>query len=100
MHGEKFERLFGQKCFAFHGGFNYGGRATRRQISLEIKSHAATTLFSIHQPAHPWQGLVELLEPYEPKQDGRGRLTKPLLWMMKFYFLQSWFDPCDPQIEE
>lgn len=48
----------------------------------------------------PWQELVKLVEPFYPKNDGPGRPVKPLIWMLKIYFLQIWYGLSDPQAEE
>jgi hypothetical protein len=89
MRGEKFEQLSGQKTFASCSGFDCRRKTTRRHLFLQTMNQIM-----------PWQALVELVEPYWPKQDGPGRPTKPLLWMLKLYFLQIWFHLSDPQTEE
>ena len=48
----------------------------------------------------PWQELCRLVEPFYPKREGPGRRPKPLLWMLKLYFLQIWYSLSDPQTEE
>ncbi len=48
----------------------------------------------------PWQELCRLVEPFYPKAEGPGRRPKPLLWMLKLYFLQIWYSLSDPQTEE
>ncbi|GAB6188037.1 hypothetical protein JCM17478_35390 [Thermopirellula anaerolimosa] len=48
----------------------------------------------------PWQGLVKLVEPFYPKSDQPGRPVKPLIWMLKLYFLQIWYGLSDPRTEE
>jgi len=48
----------------------------------------------------PWQELIRLVEPFYPKADGPGRPPKPLLWMLKLYFLQIWYGLSGPQTEE
>ena len=48
----------------------------------------------------PWEELVREVEPYYPKGEGRGRPAKPLIWMLKLYFLQLWHGLSDPQTED
>lgn len=48
----------------------------------------------------PWDELMRLVEPFYPKSEGPGRPVKPLLWMIKLYFLQVWYSLSDPQSEE
>jgi IS5 family transposase len=89
MRGDKFEQLSGQKTFASCSGFDCRRKTTRRHLFL----HPMNQIM-------PWQALVELVEPYGPKPVGPGRPTKPLLWMLKLYFLPIWFHLSDPQTEE
>ena len=78
MRGEKFEQLSGQKTFASCGGWDCRRKPTRRHLFLQTMN-----------PLMPWQALLEVVEPYQPKQEGPGRPTKPLLWMLKLYFLRN-----------
>ncbi len=88
MRKEKFEQLAGQRTFAAVG-FDQRRKPTRRHEFLRTMNRIM-----------PWAELIRLVDPYYPKQNGPGRPTKPLLWMLKLYFLQIWFHLSDPQTEE
>ena len=46
----------------------------------------------------PWAKLLALIAPHYPKA---GRDRQPLgLEKMRIYFLQQWFNLCDPQAED
>ena len=62
MRGEKIEQLSGQKTFASCTGWDCRRKATRRHLFLQTMNQIM-----------PWQALLELVEPYQPKQDGPGR---------------------------
>ncbi len=47
----------------------------------------------------PWEGLVALIEPYYPKDDG-GRTAYPLMAMLRVHLMQNWFGYSDPAMEE
>ena len=70
-------------------GFDVMRKTTRRHEFLRLMNKVM-----------PWKQLIELVEPFYPKGDGRGRPPKPLLWMLKLYFLQIWYGLSDPQTEE
>ena len=48
----------------------------------------------------PWQGLVEVIEPFYPKPEGAGRPPIGIERMLRIYFLQHWFNLSDPAAEE
>jgi hypothetical protein len=48
----------------------------------------------------PWEELMAIVEPYNPKRGQRGRPVTPLQWMIKLYFIQIWFGLSDPQTED
>ena len=48
----------------------------------------------------PWQGLVDVIEPYYPKPEGAGRRPIGVERMLRIYFLQHWFHLSDPAAEE
>src|SRR5690348_15791600 len=49
----------------------------------------------------PWPQLVAVVEPHYPKVgDAGGRPPMPLERMLRIYFLQLWFNLCDPAVEE
>ncbi len=47
-----------------------------------------------------WEELAKEVEPYYPKHEGPGRPAKPLIWMLKLYFLQLWYGLSDSQAED
>ncbi len=47
----------------------------------------------------PWVELCALVAPKYPKA-GDGRPPKELQMMLRVYFLQQWFNPSDPRVEE
>ena len=47
----------------------------------------------------PWSRLVALIEPHYPRA-GNGRQPMPLEQMLRVYFMQQWFNLCDPQAED
>ena len=47
----------------------------------------------------PWTALCALVEPYYPKP-GNGRPPIGVERMLRFYFLQQWFNLSDPAVEE
>lgn len=71
------------------GGFDVMRKTTRRHEFLRMMNRVM-----------PWQGLVKLVEPFYPKSDQPGRPVKPLIWMLKLYFLQIWYGLSDPRTEE
>jgi len=71
------------------GGFDVMRKPTRRHEFLRMMNRVM-----------PWQGLVKLVEPFYPKSDQPGRPVKPLIWMLKLYFLQIWYGLSDPRTEE
>ena len=48
----------------------------------------------------PWEELAKEVQPYYPKKEGLGRPAKPLIWMLKLYFLQLWYGLSDPATED
>ncbi len=70
-------------------GFDVMRKPTRRQRFLQMM-----------HTVMPWQELMSLVEPFYPKGDGPGRPVKPLIWMLKLYFLQIWYALSDPLTEE
>jgi len=89
MRGEKFEQHSGQRTFASCGGFDCRRQVTDRHRFLRSMNAVM-----------PWGALMELVEPYYPKDEGPGRPAKPLLWMLKLYFLQIWWNLSDRQTEQ
>ncbi len=77
-----------QRTFAT-AGFDRRRKTTRRHQFLQTMNQVM-----------PWQELCRLVEPFYPKGEGPGRRPKPLLWMLKLYFLQIWYSLSDPQTEE
>ncbi len=47
----------------------------------------------------PWKGLVALIKPYYPKDEG-GRPAYPLMAMLRVHLMQNWFGYSDPAMEE
>ncbi len=45
----------------------------------------------------PWSELEALIAPYYPKA-GNGRQPVGLSIMLRIYFLQHWFNLCDPAV--
>lgn len=50
--------------------------------------------------AIPWGKLVNVVEQFYPKEGGPGRPVRPLIWMLKVYFLQIWYRLLDPEAED
>ncbi len=46
----------------------------------------------------PWKGLVALIKPYYPKDEG-GRPAYPLMAMLRVHLMQNWFGYSDPAME-
>lgn len=70
-------------------GFDVMRKSTRRHEFLRM----------MHK-VMPWAALAEIVEPCYPQSEGPGRPAKPLIWMLKLYFLQVWYALSDPQTEE
>nr|WP_278450358.1 IS5 family transposase [Pseudomonas lundensis] len=47
----------------------------------------------------PWKGLIALIEPYYPKDEG-GHPAYPLLAMLRVHLMQNWFGYSDPAMAE
>lgn len=83
---------------------NAGRKAKRQEktpasAGMEIwqKPTPRLMFFREMKTAMPWHRLVELVEPYYPKESNSGRPVPPLLWMLKLYFVQLWFRLSDLQ---
>jgi IS5 family transposase len=49
----------------------------------------------------PWQALIELIEPHDPKASQKGgRPPYPLATMLRVHLLQQWSSLSDPAMEE
>ena len=48
----------------------------------------------------PWSELTQALKPYYPDPTGPGHRPKGLERMLCIYFMQHWFNLCDPGMEE
>jgi IS5 family transposase len=49
----------------------------------------------------PWQGLIDLIEPYCPKASKKGgRPPYPLATMLRIHLLLQWYSLSDPAMEE
>lgn len=70
-------------------GFEKYRKKTRREQFLEDMNLVV-----------PWDDLVEVIEPYYPSGEGRGRPPIGLERMLRIYFLQNWFNLSDPAVEE
>jgi len=38
----------------------------------------------------PWQELIDIIRLFYPNNEGPGRPARPLIGMLKLYFLQIW----------
>ena len=47
----------------------------------------------------PWAAISALIEPHYPSGE-RGRRPIGIERMLRFYFLQQWFNTSDPQAED
>jgi IS5 family transposase len=71
-------------------GFEKYGRKTRRERFLEEMNAAV-----------PWQALIEVVEPYYPKEGRQGgRPPRGLETMLRIHLLQHWFNRSDPGVED
>ena len=72
-------------------GFEKYGRMTRRERFLNEMDKAV-----------PWQALLEVIEPYYPKEPGQrgGRPPRGLEVMLRIHLLQHWFTLSDPGVED
>ena len=71
------------------GGFDAYRKVTRREQFLADMQRVV-----------PWSALVALIDPVYPKALGAGRPPIELMKMLRIYFLQQWYDPSDPGVEE
>ena len=69
-------------------GFERYGKTTRRAAFLSEMERVA-----------PWADMCALIAPFYPKP-GNGRPPVGLERMLRIYFLQQWFNLCDPGVEE
>ena len=76
-----------QQTFA-EGTFEVYAKRTRRAAFLADMERAV-----------PWSELCAVIAPFYPKGEG-GRPTVGLERMLRTYFLQQWFNLCDPAVEE
>jgi len=67
---------------------NLIARKTRKQVFLEQMDHVV-----------PWTELVELIAPYY-SEGKNGRPPFALQTMLRIHFMQQWFSPSDPGMEE
>lgn len=70
-------------------GFDVMRKCTRRHRFLQLMDQIM-----------PWQELIDIVKPFYPNNEGPGRPAKPLIWMLKLYFLQIWYALSDPLTEE
>jgi len=70
-------------------GFDVMRKPTRRHEFLQMMNRVM-----------PWAELMKIIEPFYPKSGVPGRPVKPLLWMVKLFYLQLWYSLSDPQTEE
>ena len=63
--------MFAKACF------DVMRKPTRRHEFLQIMKRIM-----------PWDEWMRLVEPFYPKSERPGRPVKPVLWMVKLYFLQ------------
>jgi IS5 family transposase len=72
-------------------GFEKFGRPTRRERFLAEMEAAV-----------PWAELLQVIEPYYPKDPGRqgGRPPRGLETMLRIHLLQHWFTLSDPGVED
>ena len=47
----------------------------------------------------PWAALMELVAAHGPEGQ-KGRPTFPVATMLRIHFMQQWFTPSDPAMEE
>jgi IS5 family transposase len=47
----------------------------------------------------PWASILALIEPHYPKA-GNGTQPMPMERMLRIYFMQQWFNLCDPAMED
>ncbi|MBC7353242.1 MAG: IS5 family transposase [Thermogutta sp.] len=70
-------------------GFDVMRKSTRRHRFLQMMDKIM-----------PWQELIDIVKPFYPNNEGPGRPAKPLIWMLKLYFLQIWYALSDSLTEE
>jgi len=70
-------------------GFDVMRKSTQRHRFLQLMDKIM-----------PWQELIDTVNPFYPNNEGPGRPAKPLIWMLKLYFLQIWYALSDPLTEE
>lgn len=78
-----------QTTFATVTGFESFRKTTRREVFLTEMNRVV-----------PWAELCALIEPVYPKPEGAGRRPVGLERMLRFYFLQQWFNLSDPAVED
>ena len=69
-------------------GFERYAKTTRRAVFLAEMERVV-----------PWPTQCGLIEPFYPKA-GNGRPPVRVERMLRIYFLQQWFNPSDPAVEE
>ncbi|MES2183957.1 MAG: IS5 family transposase [Pseudomonadota bacterium] len=69
-------------------GLNLGTKKTRRREFLDEMNRVV-----------PWRALVELVSPYAP-EGKKGRPPFAVETMLRIHFMQQWFNPSDPAMEE
>jgi IS5 family transposase len=69
-------------------GFERDAKTTRRAAFLAEMEQVV-----------PWPALCRRIEPFYPKP-GNGRPPVGIERMLRIYFVQHWFNPSDPAVEE
>ena len=77
-----------QMTLAHQAEFQRYSKKTRREQFLEEMDAVV-----------PWAELMALVEPHYPKGE-TGRRPVGLEIMLRVYFLQQWFAPSDPGVED
>jgi IS5 family transposase len=74
---------------------------TDDELSTAKKRTKRETFLAEMEVVVPWQELIALIEPHDPKASKKGgRPPYPLVTLLRIHLLQQWFTLSDPLMEE
>ncbi len=89
----------GSKQLGYHfaQGFAYGDY----EQATAMKRTRRERFLSEMEKVVPWKALLDLIDPYYPKNGSNGgRPPYPLQTMLRIHLLQQWYDLSDPALED
>jgi IS5 family transposase len=71
------------------------------ELSTAKKQTKREKFLAEMEAEEPWQALIDLIEPHNPKASKKGwRPPYPLTTMLRIHLLQQWYDLSDPAMED